>query len=291
MMPFYGDPSQFREAVESVRSQSDPDWRLVVIDDSYPDPRPGEWLQALRDTRIHYVRNETNLGVNGNFAKSLSLVRADYFVLMGCDDLMETGYVAGLRSAIATYAGASYFQPGVTVIDDDSAEAWPLADRVKGWYSPRVAGPVVLRGERLAVSLLRGNWTYFPAICWKADVVRRFGFSAQYEIVLDLALQLEIVLAGGSMVLLPERLFRYRRHANSVSSYSAADGTRFDEERMFFMGIAARLRQLGWRRAARVAVAHWTSRLNAVTKVPATVANRDRAGMRALRHHILSGWR
>ena len=41
VMPFYGDPGLFRAAVESVLAQSDGDWRLVVIDDVYPDTARG----------------------------------------------------------------------------------------------------------------------------------------------------------------------------------------------------------------------------------------------------------
>jgi len=33
-------------------------------------------------------------------------------------------------------------------------------------YAPRVHGAKLFGGEELAVSLLRGNWMYFPAICW-----------------------------------------------------------------------------------------------------------------------------
>jgi glycosyltransferase involved in cell wall biosynthesis len=290
MMPFYGDPGQFQDAVESVRAQTDGDWRLVVIDDVYPDTAPGAWVSGLGDPRIEYVRNEANLGVNGNFTKSLELVRAEHFVLMGCDDLMESGYIASMRAAIAAHPDAAYFQPGVTVIDDDGKRALPLADRVKTWYRPERSEPVVFGGQELAVSLLRGNWTYFPSICWRTDAVRRHGFTASFEVVLDLALQLDIVLDGGELVLLPEHTFRYRRHANSVSSYTAADGTRFDEERVFFLDVTERLRRKGWKHAARVASAHWSSRLNAVTKVPATLTRQDGAGLRALGRHILRGW-
>ncbi len=290
MIPFYGDPGLFRDAVESVRAQSDPDWRLVVIDDVYPDTTPGEWVSSLGDERIHYVRNETNLGVSGNFTRAVELVRNEHFVLMGCDDLLESGYVAAMRAAIARHPTGSYFQPAVTVIADDGSPALPLADRVKAWYRPKHTQPVVLSGERLAVSLLRGNWTYFPSICWTAQVVRRHGFDAEFDVVLDLALQLDIVASGGSLVLLPERTFRYRRHAGSVSSWTAQDGTRFDEERAFFLSAKRRLRVAGWSHAARVASAHWSSRLNAVTKLPAAVAKRDRPGLRALTRHILRGW-
>lgn len=290
MMPFYGDPGLFRDAVESVRAQTDGDWRLVVIDDVYPDTAPGEWVSSLGDERIEYHRNQTNLGVSGNFSRSVDLVRSEHFVLMGCDDLMEPGYVAAMRAAIERHPGGSYYQPAVTVIGDDGSPALPLADRVKAWYRPKAAEPTVLSGQELAVSLLRGNWTYFPSICWNTAAVRRHGFDASFDVVLDLALQLDIVLDGGSLVLLPEHAFRYRRHAGSVSSWTAQDGTRFDEERAFFLDAKKRLTARGWRRAARVAGAHWSSRLNAATKLPGAVAKRDGAGLRALARHILRGW-
>lgn len=290
MMPFYGDPGLFRDAVRSVLAQTDPDWRLVVIDDVYPDRAPGEWVSGLDDERVVYVRNETNLGVSGNFSKSVELVTSDHFVLIGCDDLMEPGYIAALRAAIRRHPGGSYYQPGVTVIDDDGRPALPLADRVKGWYRPKPGGPEILSGEALAISLLRGNWTYFPSICWKTETVRRHGFDPAFDVVLDLKLQLDIVVDGGSMVLVPERVFRYRRHSGNVSTWTAVDGTRFDEERTFFLSVAEGMRARGWRRAARVASAHWSSRLNAATNLPAALAKRDGSGLRALTRHMLRGW-
>lgn len=290
MMPFYGDPGLFRAAVESVLAQTDPGWRLVIIDDVYPDPAPGEWAASLGDPRVEYLRNENNLGVSGNFSRAVELVRSDYFVLMGCDDLMEPGYVASMRAAIEAHPGASYLQPGVSVIGDDGSLILPLADRVKSWYRPTRSEVDVLRGEQLAVSLLRGNWTYFPSICWSTQAVRKHGFDPEFDVVLDLALQLDIVLDGGELVLLPEQTFRYRRHSKSVSSWTAQDGTRFDEERTFFLDVARRLRARGWRRAARVASEHFSSRLNAVTRLPAALRSPDRSGVRPLLRHVFRGW-
>ena len=58
--------------------------------------------------------------------------------------------------------------------------------------------------------------------------------------VQDLALLLDVVAAGGSMVLGDETVFLYRRHPGSDSALRAATGTRFDEEREFFSTMAAR---------------------------------------------------
>jgi len=98
------------------------------------------------------------------------------------------------------------------------------------------------------------------------------------------------VLDGGDLVLLPEHTFCYRRHEGSVSSWTAQDGTRFDEERAFFLDVKRRLRARGWRSAARVASAHVSSRLNAATRLPAALSTRDGAGIRSLLTHVFRGW-
>ncbi|MGW0036806.1 glycosyltransferase family 2 protein [Gordonia sp. NPDC003376] len=260
MMPYYGDPGQFRHSVRSVLAQSDRDFRLVVVDDCYPDPHPREWLLGLGDGRVEYVRNETNLGVNGNFRRCVELVAAPWFVVMGCDDVMLPDYLSTVRRLAEQNPGAAVIAPGVEVIDADDAVVRPLGDRIKSVLAPRSAG--VLSGERLAAGLYHGNWTYFPSLLWNTDAVRQVGFRPGLEIVLDLALLVDLAAAGGSLVHDPTVVFRYRRHGDSVSSVQAVDGRRFAEENAFFDGEAARCAALGWGRAARAARWHATSRLH-----------------------------
>jgi len=285
MMPFYGDPTLFRAAVQSVLDQTDSHWRLVVIDDLYPDMEPGAWLQGLGDSRVVYHRNIVNLGVAGNFARCIELAEASHTVIMGCDDLLLPNYVARMRARIREFPDASYLQPGVEVIDSEGRVKRPLPDRVKDRYRPDVSGALELGGEQLATSLLRGNWTYFPSICWRTETLRKHGFRSEFQVVLDLALQIEIVLDGGTLVLDSEPTFHYRRHSASVSSWKANDGSRFLEERSFFLSTATRLQEHGWRTAARTAAHHYSSRLNALTRVPAAVAAGSGRGIRTLLAH------
>ncbi|MDQ1597778.1 MAG: hypothetical protein QOI70_1202, partial [Microbacteriaceae bacterium] len=88
MMPFYGRFDHFREAVKSVLTQTDPDWRLTILDDVYPDLAPGEWAKAIVDPRVTYLRNDTNLRPSRNYNKAVSLATGTFVVIMGCDDVM-----------------------------------------------------------------------------------------------------------------------------------------------------------------------------------------------------------
>ncbi|MFT4284213.1 MAG: glycosyltransferase, partial [Protaetiibacter sp.] len=285
VMPFYGDVAQFRDAVESVLAQTDDRWRLTVIDDCYPGTAHVDYMASVDDDRVSMMRNPRNLGVAGTFQRSIEVAEAEHLVIMGCDDLLHPGYVARMHELLTLFPDASYLQPGVRVIGDDGTPTRPLADRVKAHYRPGGRGPRALRGEELALSLLRGNWTYFPSILWRRDVVTRFGFRPDFEVVLDLALQFDIAADGGELVVDDEEVFSYRRHDASVSSATAVKGARFAEERAFFDEAEGRCRALGWERAARAARHHWSSRLNALTRLPGAARARDARGAGVLIRH------
>jgi glycosyltransferase involved in cell wall biosynthesis len=286
MMPFYGRFDHFQQAVESVLSQSDPDWRLVIVDDVYPDLAPGEWAQGLNDERITYIRNEENLRPSRNYRKCVGLMQSEFGVLMGCDDVMLPNYVRRVKELTTQFPEASIVQPGVSVIDSEGTPSRPLADRVKDWYRFRGVGARLYSGEQLATSLLRGNWTYFPSLAWRTSALKKHGFRIDLDVVQDLAMLLEITKDGGSLVLDDENCFNYRRHAASVSAVTGPDGSKFAQERTLFTEAATECAAHGWMRAARAARIHLSSRLNALTELPAAIRTRNPAGRRALLRHI-----
>jgi|GEM_PF-13002 len=286
LMPYYGDVGMMQEAVRSVLAQRDPHWRLTVVDDG-TEPGVPEWFAGLiaehGPAKIRYQRNETNLGITENFQKCLTLVTHPLVTMIGCDDRMLPDYIGTVRALMRDYPSVSLAQPGVEVIDGNGEVVEPWVDKVKRRvYAPRVHGAVVLGGESLAVSLLRGNWMYFPAICWRAEVITEVGFNPDLRVVQDLALTLEWVRAGAQIVVSDTVCFQYRRHAVSVSSERAFSGARFAEERDFFLDEAARMDGLGWRRAARAARVHLSSRLHAATLLPGAVRRGSREGVRTL---------
>ena len=288
MMPFYGRIDHFQAAVRSVLAQTSDDWRLTIVDDLYPDLAAGEWASAIDDARVRYLRNGQNLRPSRNYNKCAQLATSEFLVLMGCDDIMEPRYVEHLLELLAAHPDADIVQPGVRVIDQDGYPSRPLADRVKGWYRLGGRGPRTFQGEKLATSLLRGNWTYFPSLVWRRSAVLS-GFRVDLDVVQDLAKLLEITFAGGRLLLDDDVVFAYRRHASSVSAVTGVDGSKFAQERTLFASAENRSRELGWRHAARAARVHLTSRLNAVSELPGALRVRDATGRRALARHILGG--
>ena len=296
LLPYYGDVAMMKQAVESILGQTSPDWTLTVIDDGYPDESIPGYFGALaaQDPRVTYVRNEENLGANANYRKALTFVRHDLAVVMGADDVMLKNYIETVVAAHEQFPSAQIIQPGVEVIDEDNQPVMGLVDKVKRAYAPRVQsspgspGRRLLSGEPLATSLIRGNWLYFPSICWRSDTLVATSFREGLNVVQDLALALDLIKAGGCLVVDSSVCFQYRRHRQSDSSWRALEGTRFIEEREFFTGMADEFAAIGWRRAARTARLHLSSRLNAATLLPKAWRTKQHQGVRNLREHVLA---
>ncbi|WP_344621466.1 glycosyltransferase family 2 protein [Kitasatospora arboriphila] len=282
LLPYYGDVALMQAAVRSVLAQTDRDWRLTVVDDGR-EPGVPEWFAELGDPRVRYMRNEQNLGVTGNYRKCLGLAEHEYLVFMGTDDIMLPNYIETIRDVLAAHPGVAMIQPGVEVIGSDGAVSRTLADEAKRrLYAPRTRGLELLGGEELAVSLLRGNWLYFPSICWRTDAVRTMGFRDNLEIIQDLALIVDLLQAGERMAVSDTLCFQYRRHTVSISSKSAFSGSRFTEARRYFLDVADRLDAHGWPRAAKASRRHLSARIHALTLVPGAVRNRQWDGARTL---------
>lgn len=291
LVPYWGDPALLRETVASVLAQRNPDWRLTVVDDAYPDPGVAAWFAAVDDPRVRYVRHETNQGITANYRHCAALATQELMVFLGCDDLLLPDYVDVVLEAHRRYPEAAVIQPGVRVIDAGGRPVRPLLDLVKQRLVQPAArlGPRLLAGEPLATSLLHGDWLYWPSLAFRVDRLREVGFREGLPVTQDLALVIDLVCREATLLLEPTVCFAYRRHARSASTTALLDGSRFADERAYFAVAAEQARQLGWRRAERAARLRLTSRAHALTVLPRAVAARRWAAVRRLSRHAFGG--
>ncbi|MEY4899724.1 MAG: hypothetical protein RI895_146 [Actinomycetota bacterium] len=270
-LPFYGDVAFLKKAVASVIAQTDPNWHLLVVDDGYPDKTLPDWFAGLKDSRISYLRNEKNLGANGNFQKCLSLVKSEFCVVMGADDLLESDFIEVVTKTISRYPEASIIHPGIKIVDEENNEISTRSEAIKFKIRKSLESNQILFGEALATSLMKGNWMYFPAITWRTKIIQDIGFRPGFNVCQDLGLAMDLIMQGGKMILIDDEIFRYRRHLASDSSVKAINGERFIDERNFFKVMSTDLKSLGWNNAARAAKVHSTSRLHAASLIPACI--------------------
>lgn len=289
-VPFWGDPQLLFETVESVRAQRVDDWRMIILDDCYPDESVPAYFAQLDDPRVQYVRNEKNLGITENYREAIRRATSPFITILGCDDLMYENYLEVVRRVIERVPDADVIQPGVVVIDEYGGERNPLVDRVK--QRLLAAKPeediAVLRGPEMATSLIRGDWLYWPSLTFRTETLKRIDFRDGLPIIQDLALLMDIAFDGGALAYAPEVAFSYRRHQASASQKTLLDGRRFTDERTYYRQAARLAGARGWQSTRRTARLRVMSRLHAVTELPRVLRHGNGAGVRSTLAHIFA---
>lgn len=286
-VPFHSNPEYLRLTLDSVVAQSDPTWRAVVVDDA-PDPATSGALDVVRqvaDARISYRANERNLGVAASFERCFDVARevgAATVTILHADDLLEPGYVATVVAAHAADPAAPCVAPKAMVIDAAGHPTTTLADRVKALLWPRRLD--VLRGDVGLRRLLWGQFFHCPAVSYRVDLLPRPAWDARWRQVMDLDLYARLLLDGGSIRLVDEVVYRYRRHAGTTTEANSRSMLRTDEETEVSRRVAAAARSRGWSRARRAGHLRPTVRLQALLRALLALAGRDwRTARRAAR--------
>ena len=89
IMPVYNTANTVVRAIDSVLSQTDPDFELIIINDQSPDDSHRiiqEYLQKLQDSRISYHVNEKNLGLAGARNVGISHANGEWLAYHDSDD-------------------------------------------------------------------------------------------------------------------------------------------------------------------------------------------------------------
>lgn len=88
IMPAYNAAAYIAEAIRSVQSQTMMDWELLVIDDcSSDDTRQIVQTLARKDSRIHLLPNEKNMGTARTRNRGMDLCHGVYIALLDSDDV------------------------------------------------------------------------------------------------------------------------------------------------------------------------------------------------------------
>lgn len=285
-IPYWGDPSYMKETVESVLAQDNPNWLLTVVDDAYPSLEIHDYVTAINDPRVKYIRKEQNEGITANYRTCVAMATEEMMVILGCDDILLPSYVDVILDAHSRFPHAAVIQPGVEVIDENSRVVTTLTDTVKQHLvKPRGRGPRIVSGEFIARNLMHGDWLYWPSLAFRTDKIRQVEFREGFPIIQDLALVMDMIFEGNELLIEPTLCFRYRRHSNSASSTKLVDGSRFAGEREYFTVAAQQAEELGWARAARSARLRVTSRAHAIYLLPKAALKRNMPACKALARH------
>jgi glycosyltransferase involved in cell wall biosynthesis len=120
-IPTFNRPDLLKIALASASQQDYPDLKIVVSDNTSPDQRVRDVVEAARsaDPRITYHRQPTNIGAAANFLFLLDIAETNLFMWLSDDDeIVGPGYVTALVNRFDEDGSARMVFPDVDVFFD-----------------------------------------------------------------------------------------------------------------------------------------------------------------------------
>lgn len=213
-VPAYNAAAFIGDTVRSVLAQTFSDWELVVVDDRSTDGT-ADVVAGFADPRIRLIRNETNLGVAGNWTRATSAGHGEYLKVLCHDDVIYPESLARQSAVLEDPANAA-----VAVVsasrDILNATGTPIFRnrRAKGLLG-RVSGPDALR----AVVRSGTNPLGEPgALLFRRSVYEQVGgFHGGSVWMIDIDMWARL-LGRGDLYVLPDTLSAFRVSGGALST-------------------------------------------------------------------------
>ncbi len=115
VMPMYNRERYVKEAIDSVLTQSDTDFELIVVDDGSTD-RSLEIVERIDDPRLRLLRNQHGGGAAARNT-GIKAARGEFIVWIDSDDKQAPGALAALRNSIVS-VDADIFYGDLEIFDE-----------------------------------------------------------------------------------------------------------------------------------------------------------------------------
>jgi glycosyltransferase involved in cell wall biosynthesis len=216
-IPTYNYGRFLPETIESVLRQADVDFEVVVQDNcSTDDTAEVVARYASRDGRVRYGRNESNLGMVGNWNRCLERATGEYVKVLCADDLLsDPGSLARMAAVLDSDEAVSLVASPRNVVDERSNFL-----RVFSCFP----GPVDVDGKAVIRRCLRRreNLIGEPTVTMFRRKQAARGFSPRYRHIVDLEMWLHL-LEQGRFVFLGEPLSSVRLHGSQETAANIGD--------------------------------------------------------------------
>lgn len=97
VVPTYNYAHFLGKAIESILIQGREDTQILLVDDASTDNTP-EVAKSF-ESKIHYIRNDKNLGAAGSWRTGLKLAHGKYLIKLDADDELEPGCFDAIEQA------------------------------------------------------------------------------------------------------------------------------------------------------------------------------------------------
>ncbi len=205
--------------MDSILSQSETDWELIVCD-SHSDDGSWEFFEQYRgDSRVklHQVPRE---GLYAGWNECLRRVTGRYFCFATSDDTCDHDFLAKMTGVLEAHADVDIAACQFDLINEDGRVIEPRPEFPSDFYGDWLARPHRRSGHlEFLVHLIRGGcWTSITSVLFRTSLLAKVGFfETQGTPVVDQLWAAKTALHSDTLWL-PEHLATWRRHDRQASS-------------------------------------------------------------------------
>lgn len=242
VMIFYNAGRYIGEAIDSLITQTWPHWELLLVDDgSRDDSREiAERYRQRMPEQIIILEHpcHANCGMSASRNAGMAAARGDFVAFLDADDVY-------LPTRLEKHVKLLQQHPAADVIQGcvEYWYSWPADPAARRQDVPEQCPPVRLnepvQPPELLLLMLYTHGTTVPGICsltLRRNVLQSIGGSANeflthYE---DQVLYAKVYLTS-SVLVIPDRLVKYRQHAESLTGRVAGTPHRWQVGRAAFL--------------------------------------------------------
>jgi glycosyltransferase involved in cell wall biosynthesis len=247
-IPFYSNNAEtgfryLKITIDSVLSQTIPNWKLILVDDKSPIAGVKEFIAAYGDNRLSYYRNDVNKGQAGNWNVCISLIDTPYYNILHADDALEPRYAEVMLKTMADNPDTAVIFCNSKIIDGNDNEIFSFVDLVKKFLYKGGA----LQGEEGLAELMKGDFIMCPTVFFRRSKTQHFKFhESDWSIIPDFYYWVQLLINDCRLLGIKDFLFRYRRHQESGTAIGRKANLMFEQESRFYDFVAEEATKKGW---------------------------------------------
>lgn len=203
--------------LESALAQDYPHLEIIVSD-NYSADDTGKVVTSYRDPRLKYIRQQVNIGSNGNYNALLHAARGSYFLLLHDDDLIDNDFLSTCMERAGYQTSYGFVRTGTRMLDG-SGEV----------IRERVNTVLTNEAEDLYRAWLMGKTGFFlcSTLFNKEAIAASGGFKSKNNLFED-GIAIIKIANKWPILNIPEIKASFRQHENQRTH--AATATRWSED-------------------------------------------------------------
>ena len=219
IMPVYNTAPYFREAMDSMLTQTFTDFELIVLNDCSPD-NAEEILDTYDDPRIVRYKGEKNVGLSNVLNVGIEMARGKYIARMDSDDVSLPQRLQVQVDYLEKHSDVDLVSVGMRLFG------------VKEGTWIRELNP-----EKVKIEALFHSPVLHASSVWRKDSFEKQGLRFRQEMVPaeDYDMWTRALLKGLKLVNLPEVLYEYRIHDAQATLQTDKTTTKSREVQMAYL--------------------------------------------------------